>query len=298
MPAETLLQTPTLSVIDYRCTATAAEKPYAEHHSWYSLAYVRKGSFGCCTQGKAFDLVPGSLFVGFPGDEYICTHDHHVCGDECLSFSFAPDIADSVEGDASAWRAGVLPPLAELMPLGELAQGSADGRNDLALEEAGALLVSRFLGVVSGTPRGSSPTDRLVKRRRSSNGYGRVRRRIIETAMRIGRESRQRLSLEAMASWAGLSPFHFLRVFTRTLGLTPHQYLIRCRLADAARLLGAREQPVTSIAFDVGFDDLSHFIRTFRRATGVAPTLFRELAGGERADLQALLGARCQLATA
>ena len=242
--------------------------------------------------------MPGSLFVGFPGDEYICSHDHHVCGDECLSFRFAPDIADSVEGDSKAWRAGVLPPLAELMPLGELAQGAADGCNDLALEEAGALLVSRFLGVVSGKPGASAPAHRLTKGRRSSNGYGRVRRRIIETAMRIGQDSRQRLSLEAMASWAGLSPFHFLRVFTRTLGLTPHQYLIRCRLVDAARLLGAREQPVTVIAFDVGFDDLSHFIRTFRRATGLAPKRFRDLASGERADLLARLGARCQLAAA
>ena len=44
--------------------------------------------------------------------------------------------------------------------------------------------------------------------------------------------------------------------------------------------------------------DLSHFIRTFRRATGVAPKGFRELASGDRADLQAMLGARCQLAAA
>jgi AraC-like DNA-binding protein len=286
MSAETLFQTPTLSVIDYRCAATPAEKPYAEHHSWYSLAYVRKGSFGCCTQGKAFDLVPGSLFIGFPGDEFTCTHEHHVCGDECLSFGFAPDIADAVEGDATVWRTGVLPPLTELMPLGELAQGAADGRNDLALEEAGALLVSRFLGVASGKPRAPAPAS------------GRVRRRIIETAIRISRDSRQRLSLEAMASWAGLSPFHFLRVFTRTLGLTPHQYLIRCRLADAARLLGVRELPVTAIAFEVGFEDLSHFIRTFRRATGMAPKRFRGLTSGDRADLQAMLGARRQLAAA
>ena len=284
MPARTLFETSSLSVIDYRCTAVPTDKPFVEHHSWFSLAYVRKGSFGCCTQGRSFDLVPGSLFVGFPGDEYICTHEHHVCGDECLSFSFAPDIADAVEGDASAWRAGVLPPLAELMPLGELAQGAADGHNDLSLEEAGTLLVSRFLGLVAG------------KRQATPAAQGRVRRRIIETAMRIGRDSRERLSLEAMASWAGLSPFHFLRTFTRTLGLTPHQYLIRCRLADAARLLGECELPVTTIAFDVGFDDLSHFIRTFRRATGVAPRRFRELASGDRADLQAMLGARCKLA--
>jgi AraC-like DNA-binding protein len=286
MPATTLFETASLSVIDYRCTATPSDRPFVEQHTWFSLAYVRKGSFGCRTQGRSFDLVPGALFIGFPGDEYICTHEHHVCGDECLSFSFAPEIADWVEGEARAWRAGALPPLAELMPLGELAQGAATGRNDLSLEEAGALLVSRFLGVVAGR-RPASPV-----------AQGRVRRRIIETGMRIGRCSRERLSLEAMASWAGLSPFHFLRTFTRTLGLTPHQYLIRCRLADAARQLAACERPVTTIAFDVGFDDLSHFIRTFRRATGVAPRRFRELAKGDRADLQAMLGARCQLVAA
>jgi AraC-like DNA-binding protein len=286
MPATTLLETAALAVIDYRCDATPSDKPYAEHHTWFSLAYVRRGSFGCCTQGQSFDLVPGSLFVGFPGDEYTCTHAHHVCGDECLSFSFAPDTADAVEGDARAWRTGVLPPLAELMPLGALAEGAASGDNDLSLEEAGALLVSRFLGVVAG------------KQQASPVPQGRVRRRIIETAVRIGQQSRDRLSLEAMASWAGLSPFHFLRTFTRTLGLTPHQYLIRCRLADAARQLAAPEVPVTTIAFDVGFDDLSHFIRTFRRATGVAPRRFRELAKGDRAGLQAMLGARCRLAAA
>lgn len=286
MPATTLLETAALAVIDYRCDATPSDKPYAEHHSWFSLAYVRSGSFGCCTQGQAFDLVPGSLFVGFPGDEYTCTHAHHVCGDECLSFGFAPDTADDVEGDAQAWRTGVLPPLAELMPLGALAEGAASGDNDLSLEEAGALLVSRFLGVVAGRQQ-ASPAPQ-----------GRVRRRIIETAVRIGQQSRDRLSLEAMASWAGLSPFHFLRTFTRTLGLTPHQYLIRCRLADAARQLAAPEVPVATVAFDVGFDDLSHFIRTFRRATGVAPRRFRALAKSDRASLQAMLGARYGLVAA
>ena len=286
MPATTLFETSALAVIDYRCTATPSDEPYVEHHSWFSLAYVRKGSFGCCTQGRSFDLVPGAVFVGFPGDEYVCSHEHHVCGDECLSFSFSPEIADAVEGDTSAWRCGALPPLAELMPLGELAQGAAERHNDLSLEEAGALLVSRFLRVVGG------------KRKVLPAAQGAVRRRIIESAVRIGRQSREKLSLEVMASWAGLSPFHFLRTFTRTVGLTPHQYLIRCRLADAARQFGASEQPVTTIAFDVGFEDLSHFIRSFRRAAGLAPRRFRELARGDRADLQAMLSAPCYIAPA
>ena len=57
---------------------------------------MRKGSFGYRVRGRAFELVAGSLLVGRPGDEYICTHDHHVCGDECLSFQLAPDVAETI----------------------------------------------------------------------------------------------------------------------------------------------------------------------------------------------------------
>jgi len=71
-------------------------------------------------------------------------------------------------------------------------------------------------------------------------------------------------------------------VFGAALGVTPHQYLVRCRLRDAARLLAAGDTPVTEIALDVGFADLSNFVRTFHRAAGVPPRAFRQAARGER----------------
>jgi AraC-like DNA-binding protein len=83
-----------------------------------------------------------------------------------------------------------------------------------------------------------------------------------------------------------LSPFHFLRLFARVLGVTPHQYLVRCRLRAAARLLADPRISVTAIAYDVGFGDLSNFVRTFRRAAGVSPRDFRRAAKGERKILQ------------
>jgi hypothetical protein len=78
-----LLQRKSISVSDFRCTAEPGDKPFAEQYRCHSVSYVRKGSFGCQTRGRSFELVAGSILVGYPGDEFICTHDH-CCGDECL----------------------------------------------------------------------------------------------------------------------------------------------------------------------------------------------------------------------
>jgi AraC-like DNA-binding protein len=70
------------------------------------------------------------------------------------------------------------------------------------------------------------------------------------------------------------------------LGVTPHQYLVRARLKHAARLLADEERAITDIALDVGFADLSNFVRSFRRAAGVSPREFRKAARGDRKILQ------------
>ena len=89
-----------------------------------------------------------------------------------------------------------------------------------------------------------------------------------------------------------MSPFHFLRVFARVLGVPPHQYLVRARLRRAARLLADGERSITDVALDVGFADLSNFVRTFHRAAGVSPGHFRRAARGDRKILQERLAAR------
>jgi AraC-like DNA-binding protein len=71
-------------------------------------------------------------------------------------------------------------------------------------------------------------------------------------------------------------------LFERVLGVTPHQYLVRARLRQAARLLADDSLSITQIAYDVGFGDLSNFVRTFRRAAGVSPRGFRQAARGDR----------------
>jgi AraC-like DNA-binding protein len=114
----------------------------------------------------------------------------------------------------------------------------------------------------------------------------RDRRRAVETALWIDANSHREIELEDAAREAGVSPFHFLRMFSATLGVTPHQYLLRSRLRHAARRLVDDDAAVTDIAYDVGFADLSNFTRTFHRAAGVSPLKFRQAARGERKIFQ------------
>jgi len=273
MTRTTLLQRGSVSVSDFRCSAGPDDTPFAEQFGGHSISYVRKGSFGCHSRGRFFELVAGSILVGHPGDEFICTHDH-VCGDECLSFFLTPELVQAIGDRTEVWRVGAAPPLPELMVLGELAQAAADGRSDVGLDEVGHAFANRFVEVVSGRPQKLAPAT------------ARDRRRAVETALWIDAHSHRPIDLEGAAGQADISPFHFLRLFSGVLGVTPHQYLVRSRLRHAARLLADDERSITDVAYDVGFGDLSNFVRTFHRAAGVSPRRFREASRGMRKIFQ------------
>ena len=279
MDAATVLHDGSVSVIDYRCNAGPTDTPFVELHGSTSISYVRKGSFGYEYRGRSYELVAGSILVGHPGDEFMCTHEH-VVGDECLSIQFSPELVETISDRTEDWRTGSLPPLPELMVLGELAQASADGRSDLGLDEVGILMAERFVEIVSGLQ---------AKRRR--DGTTRDRRRAVDAALWIDAHSHEPVDLETTAHHVGLSPFHFLRLFAGALGVTPHQYLVRSRLRHAARLLADDTRSITDVAYAVGFGDLSNFVRTFRRAAGVSPRHFRRAASGDRKILQDRLAA-------
>lgn len=274
MQIDALLQTKVLSVMDYRCSAAPGDKSPVEFFTAHSISYVRRGSFGCRSRGRDYELVPGSLLVGRTGDEYSCAHDHHAGGDECLSFQFSPEILDAIGCDAGIWRSGGIPPLPKLMVLGELAQSAAQGGSDVSVEEVGLVLARRLVELLS---------DRAQP---SSKPAARDRRRAVEAALWIDAHAHEPIGLEAIARETGLSVFYFVRVFNRVFGVTPHQYLVRSRLRRAVRLLTEDTRAITSVAFDVGFNDLSNFVRTFHRAAGIPPDRFRRASRGERKIFQ------------
>ncbi|MES2072562.1 MAG: AraC family transcriptional regulator [Pseudomonadota bacterium] len=277
MLTATELHSGPVQVVDYRCTSSPGDRPYPELHQGYSVSYVRKGSFGYRVRGAAYELVAGSVLVGRPGDEYLCTHEHHVCGDECLAFHLSEASVAALGGAERVWHSGGLPPLPQLMVLGELAQSVAAGRSDAGLDEVGMCFANRFVELMAGRKHAQGV---------STAATAMDRRRAVEAALWIAAHAQQEISLDRAAAEAGLSPFHFLRLFSRVLGVTPHQYLVRSRLRHAARLLAADERAVTDVAYEVGFADLSNFVRTFHRAAGVSPLAFRRAAKGDRKIFQ------------
>lgn len=268
-----------VSVADHRCDARPSDRPYVEVHDAYRLAYVRRGSFGCRAQGRAFELVAGSVLVGKPGDEYMATHEHHDCGDECLSIGLAEDLVDTLGGRRVNWRMVWMPPAPKTTALGALAQAAVEGRSGIGVDEAAMLFAAAFVELATqNTPA-------------AQDCSARDRGRAVEAALWIEAHSSEPVDLEAAARQAGLSAFHFLRMFSKALGVTPHQYLVRSRLARGATLLCEQDIPVTDVALEVGFEDLSNFVRTFRRAAGVSPSGFRRAARGERKIFQERLAA-------
>lgn len=81
-------------------------------------------------------------------------------------------------------------------------------------------------------------------------------------------------SLAELASLSGVSRFQLLRSFSRTMGITPHAYLIQKRVQMARRLLARGVSP-SQAALDAGFADQSHLTRAFVRQFGVSPARYR-----------------------
>jgi AraC family transcriptional regulator len=82
------------------------------------------------------------------------------------------------------------------------------------------------------------------------------------------------VSLMALARQAHVSPFHFARLFRRTVGIPPHQFVLRLRIERAIGLMKTRTLSLAHIAAESGFHDQPHFTRAFRAVTGTTPAVY------------------------
>jgi AraC family transcriptional regulator len=265
-----------LSVSDVLCTSGPGDRPFEERHARVSIAVVAAGSFQYrCAAGREL-MTPGSLMLGSAGQSFECGHEHGE-GDRCVSFWYAADYFERIAADAGSrharptFTAGRLPPLRDLAPLVARAcagvVGGATGAAGVtwAWEELAVQLAARTAQVVGGFPAHTADPP--------PSAVARVTRaiRLIEA------RPDDALTLAALARAARLSTYHFLRTFEQLTGVTPHQFVRRARLRDAATRLAAGAAKVLDVALDCGFGDVSNFNRAFRSEFGTSPRAYRRL---------------------
>ena len=255
------------SVHEYVCEAGPNDRPFEERHDAVSIAAVVAGSFNYASDnGKAL-LHPGALLLGNHGACYECGHDHGV-GDRCIAVQLSPDyfaeIASTAAGSSKfSFPAAMLPSGREMLPYTVMLEAGSKNRDSLKTEEDLIGFVAAAVRVLSGAA--------IVTTRVSAHDS----RRISRALRHIEEHAERTLDLDRLASVAAMSKFHFLRIFRRSVGVTPYQYLLGIRLRRAAlRLLTSRDA-VSAIAFETGFGDLSTFNNMFRARFGMNPMAFR-----------------------
>lgn len=99
-------------------------------------------------------------------------------------------------------------------------------------------------------------------------------RRIVQAKLYIDNQYGDTIDLTSMADEAYFSKFHFIRLFRKTYGKTPHQYLTWVRLEKAKELLQT-EASVADACYAVGFDSITSFTGLFKRITGITPSAYQ-----------------------
>lgn len=263
------------AVEDVICTAGPDDRPFEEQHSQLSIAIVAAGTFQYkSTTGHAL-MTPGSMLLGNDGQCFECGHEHGS-GDRCIAFRFDPDYFEQIAVDAGwhgralRFRSPRLPAVRDSATVVAQACAALNGSTNVSWEEIGVILAARLTRLLGASSRSAGELP------------ARAVARVTRSVRAIERDPSATLTLRQLAADAELSSYHFLRTFERLTAVTPHQYVRRLRLRDAALRLTREPARVIEIAYESGFNDVSAFNRAFRAEFGLSPLSYRKQASGSR----------------
>jgi AraC-like DNA-binding protein len=264
---------------DVICTSGPDDRPFEERHASVAIAIVTAGTFQYRSAAGRELMTPGSLMLGNAGQSFECGHEHGA-GDRCLSFHYDPCYFEGLAADAAGrprartprgnrpgFRTLRLPPLRPMSALVARACAGLTGSVNVSWEELSVQMAVRAVRLAGGSAPGAGAVTPAATAR------------VTHAVRRIERDPGQPLSLSELAREARLNPYHFLRIFQRLTGVTPHQYVLRTRLREAATRLAAGPGRVLDVAFDSGFGDVSNFNHAFRAEFGVSPRVYRQVPG-------------------
>lgn len=242
---------------------------YSRHaHEEYSFGVTLAGRQDFFSGGTFHRSPPGTIIVFNPGE----VHDGHSGTDDALRYRMLyihPNrlepmlasagvrqstdfrIADTLIRDAHMRR--------HILTLVNLVESQSDSK--LQMECELFQLATRI-----ARNYGYCPADRPARK---------ADRLLLQAQRYIRAHLHEELSLDDISREANLSKYHFLRLFREQFGITPHQYILNCRINKAREALEAGEAP-DNVAFDLGFSDLSHFNRRFKPVYGMTPRQYQQ----------------------
>ena len=257
-------------ITSVECKAGPHDRAYEEQHADACIALVTRGSFAYQAVHGKHTLAPGAFLLGNVGACFKCGHEHSW-GDHCLSFHYAPALLEAVAAATPGARSidfsrdHISPNQAHVALSANLV--STLMRPDIDNQEAReAALQLAAWAIETATPIEPARKDA------STNEC----RRVALALKRIEVQYPARLTLDDLAEEAALTPYHFLRVFRRQVGMTPYQYLLRTRLHHAALALRKTRHGIARVALEAGFEDLSTFNHRFHRLFGMRPSEWRK----------------------
>jgi AraC-like DNA-binding protein len=241
------------------------------------VIFTTHGTWGFRSLDTDVVVDPGLVVLGRPGQHFRCRHHQRVPTDRTIGLEFNESAVRELLGrhapalgpnDGLDFPRTVITGHApRIRPL-QRALYSEQARREPGYEFKIDLIAMELLVEIWRLCGTTLQTPGRLQRRRD-------RDRVEAARAYMAARHTDGLTLAAVARVAGLSPYHFSRVFRTHLGMGPHQYLVRLRIDHAARLLRTTSLPVTRICYDVGFHSLSHFITVFRRVTGMTPLEYR-----------------------
>ena len=268
----------------YESEAVFAKRNFTEHHhSAFEISYIKSGSGVYRVGDKEFDIQAGDVYLFSTNEVHCITEIHNDRPMVLLNTHFEPRFIWSPQGnvfDESFLRI--------FLDRGEFFSNRLDRQNPTTKEIASLLLrmqkeaeekpeayelmikthllnilvlLIRNYDYVKGSNAPTLQSDKLFR---------------MEAALTyIDDNIKKPITLDEIAQNAGMSRTYFSSTFKKLNGLTPWEYIGLKRIEAAKHLLRHTDTSVLDIAFDCGFNNISHFNRLFKKATGLCPLEYR-----------------------
>ncbi len=279
----TLHEQPGFSYNTYLCTIPQDFDRVGLHwHEQMEIIYIKKGSGTVSVSLSRFHVEAGWIIPILPGEL------HSIEGDpgirmEYENIIFSLSVVDS--SDEDDWcRSHVIDPLKNgtmHFPRPLVPGTKFHGEVSLALDTADhicenrmpgySLLVKSQLFVVLHSLYRNRGEDPASENRTSSHAE-----KLKKVISWVRNHYSEPVNVEQAASLIGYSEAHFMRIFKEETGQTFTRFLIEYRLSAASYYLKETEESVSVIAENCGFDNLSYFIRSFKKKYGASPGVYRK----------------------